>query len=87
MSSAAKSELGALLITARELVPIPHTMINMGCPQPQTPIQTENSTAAGVVNDTIIARKTECMDLRLHWLRCVFVGAAQKLYQALLVHF
>ena len=87
MSSASEAELGALFVTAKELVTIHHTLVEMVWPQPPTPIQTDNSTAAGVVNDTIIARKTECMDLRLHWLRCVFVGAAQKLYQALLVHF
>ena len=39
------------------------TLIEMGWPHPPTPIQTYNSTAAGVVNDTIIAQKTKSMDL------------------------
>ncbi len=42
----------------------------MGWPQPRTPIQTDNSTAVGVTNLTIVPRKTKAMDLRLWWLRC-----------------
>ena len=66
MSSAAESELGEMFITAKELVPMLQTMIGVGWPQPPTPIQTDNSTEVGVVNDTIIVRKTNSMDLRLH---------------------
>ena len=57
MSSATEAELGAIFITAKELVPILQTLIEIGWPQPPTPIQTDISTAAGVVNDTIIAQK------------------------------
>ena len=70
MSSAAEAELGALYITAKEMVPIRQTLIEMGWKQPPSPIQTDNSTAAGVVNKTIIQRKIKSMDLRFHWLRC-----------------
>jgi hypothetical protein len=38
MSSAAEAELGALYITAKELIPIRHTIIEMGWKQPITPI-------------------------------------------------
>ena len=70
MSSEAEAELGALFITAKELMPIRQTLIEVGWPHPLVPIQTYNSMAAGVVNDTITARKPKSMDLRLHWLRC-----------------
>ena len=70
MSSAAEAELAALFITAKELVPIRQTLEEMGWPQPKTPIQTDNSTAVGVVNNTIIQRKMKSMDMRLWWLRC-----------------
>ena len=70
MSSAAKDELGDLLITARELVTMRQTLIEMGRPQPPTPIQTDNSTSEGGLNETITARKNKSMDLRFHWLRC-----------------
>eukprot|EP00804_Cyclotella_cryptica_P019683 CCRYP_016441-RA/>CCRYP_016441-RA protein AED:0.40 eAED:0.40 QI:0/0/0/1/0/0/2/0/213 len=54
MASAAEAKLAALYITARELIPLSNALIEMGWPQPKTPIQTDNSTATGFVNDTII---------------------------------
>ena len=41
----------------------------MGWPQPKTPIQTDNSTASGVVNKTIVPKRTKSIDMRFHWLR------------------
>ena len=41
----------------------------MGNPQPPTPIQTDNTTALGVVNNTIAPRRMKSMDMRFHWLR------------------
>jgi hypothetical protein len=70
MASAAKSELAALFITAQEMIPHRQTLINMGWPQPKSPIQTDNSTAAGVVNNTIVPRRSKMMDLCFLWLRC-----------------
>jgi hypothetical protein len=65
MSSAAKAKLDALYTTAKEMVPLRQTLIKMGWPQPCTPIQTDNSTAIGVTNLTIVPCKTKSMDLRL----------------------
>eukprot|EP00804_Cyclotella_cryptica_P003892 CCRYP_015767-RA/>CCRYP_015767-RA protein AED:0.49 eAED:0.46 QI:0/-1/0/1/-1/1/1/0/194 len=70
MSSAAEAELGALYINARKVIPLRHLLIEMGHPQPPTPIQTDNSTALGVVNNTIQPKRTKAMDMRFHWLRC-----------------
>eukprot|EP00804_Cyclotella_cryptica_P002890 CCRYP_009397-RA/>CCRYP_009397-RA protein AED:0.35 eAED:0.35 QI:0/-1/0/1/-1/1/1/0/410 len=70
MSSAAEAELGALYINAREVIPLRHLLIKMGHPQPPTPIQTDNSSALGVVNNTIKPKCTKAMDMRFHWLRC-----------------
>ncbi len=50
MASAAKAELTALFVTAREMIPHRQTLINMSWPQPKSPIQTDNSAAAGVTN-------------------------------------
>ena len=69
MSSASEAELGALYITAKEMVPIYQTSIDMGWKQPPSPIQTDDLTAAGVVNKTIIQRKIKSMYLRFHWIR------------------
>ena len=54
MSSAAEAELGSLYITSKEMAPIRQTLIEMVRKQPPSPVQTDNSTAAGVVNKTII---------------------------------
>ncbi len=70
MSSAAKAGLGALYTEAKEMIPLQQTLNKMGWPQPHTPILTDNSTAVGVTNHTIVPWKTKSMDLRLWWLRC-----------------
>ena len=70
MSSAAEAELGALYINAREAIPMRQFLEEMGHKQPPTPIQTNNSTAYGVVTNNIQPRRTKAMDMRFHWLRC-----------------
>ena len=42
----------------------------MGWPQPKSPIQTDNSTTTGFINNTIIQRWIKMIWMRLHWLRC-----------------
>ena len=53
MSSAAEAEIGALYINCRAAIPTRHTLTEMGHPPPPTPIQADNTTALGVVNNTI----------------------------------
>ena len=40
-----------------------------GFPQPATPLQTDNSCAAGLANDTVAPRKSKSIDMRFHWIR------------------
>jgi hypothetical protein len=70
MALAAKSELAALFITAGEMIPHCQTLIAMSWPQPKSPIQMDNSTAARVTNKTIVPRRSKMMDMRFWWLRC-----------------
>ena len=70
MSSASETELGAMLITAQEMVAMRQTLQEMKWPHPKPPLQIDNSSAAGMVNNTIVPRKLKTMDRRLHWLRC-----------------
>ncbi len=70
MASAAESELAALFVAMREMIPHCQTLIDMGWPQPKSPIQTDNSTAAGVTNNTIVPCRSKIMDMRFWWLRC-----------------
>ncbi len=70
MSSAAEAELGALYINACKSVPQCCTLKEMGHKQPPTPMQTDNTTTIGVVNNNIQPKCTKAMDMRFHWLRC-----------------
>ena len=70
MSSASEAELGAMFITAKEMVAIRQTLQEMKWPQPKSPLQTDNSAAAGVVNNTTAPKKLTNMDRQFHWLRC-----------------
>ena len=45
-------------------------LTEMGHTQPRTPIQTDNSTAEGVINSKIQPKRTNSMDMRFYWLRC-----------------
>ena len=69
MSSAAEAELGRLYINAREAVYLRKILEAMGHPQPRTPLQTDNSTAEGVINKNVQPKCTKAMDMRFHWLR------------------
>jgi hypothetical protein len=70
MALAAESKLPALFITAQEMIPHRQTLIAMGWSQPKSPIQMDNSTAAGVTNKTIAPRKAKMMDMQFWWLCC-----------------
>ena len=70
MSFAAEAELGALYINCREAIPARQLLEEMGHKQPPTPMQTDNSTALGVVLNLIQPKRTKAMDMRFHWLRC-----------------
>lgn len=70
MSSAAEAELGALFINAKEAIYVRNMLTEMGHTQPRTPIQTDNSTAEGVINSKIQPKRTKSMDMRFYWLRC-----------------
>jgi hypothetical protein len=79
MALAAKLELAALFITAREMIPHCQTLIAMGWPQPKSPIQTNNSTSAGVTNKTIVPRRSKMMDMRF-WCLCSHATQDQFCY-------
>ena len=69
MASAAEAELGALFHNAQVAEPIRVCLEEMGHPQPQTPLKTDNSTAAGIVNSSIRQKKSKAMDMRFYWVK------------------
>jgi hypothetical protein len=62
-------ELFFLFLNAKEAVYLCQILTKMGHSQPRTPIQTDNTTAEGVINNKIQLKRTKAMDMRFHWLR------------------
>jgi hypothetical protein len=67
MSLAAEAKIGALYINCWEGIHARHTLEFLGHPQPSTPIQTNNTTALGVVDNNVV-KKLKAMDMNYHWL-------------------
>ena len=59
LSLASEAEMGDLFLTAKEIVPVRHTLTKMGWHQPPLPIQCDNSTASGMKNSTLVPRKSK----------------------------
>ena len=59
-----------LFLTAKEMVPLRHTLTEMVWKQPPSPLQSDNSTAVGMNNCTFIMRKLKLWDLLFNLLRC-----------------
>ena len=68
--SAAEAELAALFKCAQEMVPLRNSLNEMGWPQSPSPIQVDNSTAVGYVNNTITPRRLRSLEMRINWLKC-----------------
>ena len=66
MSSSEEAELGAMFIKCKESIPARQALEEMGHKQPPTPMQTDNTTAHGVVNNNISSKRLKSMDMRLH---------------------
>ena len=69
-ASAAEAELGALFLNAIDAKIIRLTLEELGHPQPPTPIHVDNTTAVGIVNNTIKRQRSRAMNMRYFWLLC-----------------
>jgi len=69
VASAADAKLGALFLNAQAIFPLHMALDEMGHPQPATPMQTDNITACGILNDTIKQKWSKAIDImRFYWL-------------------
>ena len=67
-ASAAEAELGALFVNAKEGRIIRLILHELGHPQPPTPIHCDNSTAAGIANNTVKRQRSRSMEMRYFWI-------------------
>ena len=70
MSSASEAETAGLFYNCRAAVPLRVTLREMGHPQPKTPVVTDNTTAQGLIQGTMIPNNAKAYDMRLKWLKC-----------------
>jgi hypothetical protein len=66
VASAAESEVGAYFQNAQSEAPIRVTLAELGNTQPAKPLRTDNSTAFGILNETIKQKRSNAMDIRYH---------------------
>jgi hypothetical protein len=69
LASASEAETDRLFYNGQEATTIRIILLEMGYPQPPTPLQTENMTAAGIVNRTVKQRPQKPST-------CDFIGSA-----------
>jgi hypothetical protein len=69
ISSTAEAELGYIFNNAKEAAPLRVMLEEMGHPQPPTPIQTDNSTAYGILNNKVNQKISKAMDMRFYWVK------------------
>jgi hypothetical protein len=68
VASAAESEVGVCFHNAQSGALLRVTLTELGHTQPPTPLRTDNSTAFGILNETIKQKLSKAMDMRYHWL-------------------
>jgi hypothetical protein len=68
VASAAESEVGACFHNAQSGAPLRVTLTELGHTQPPTPLRTDNSTAYGIMNETIKQKRSKAMDMQYQWL-------------------
>jgi hypothetical protein len=68
-SSTAEVEISALFLNAKEGVNIRNIVQEMGHPQPATPMQTDNTTAHGILRGTCKQQRSKAIYMRFYWVR------------------
>ena len=71
-ASASEAEIGALFLNAQDAIPIRTALAEMGHPQPDTgtPLETDNSTADGILHAKVRLKRSKAFGMRYHWLKC-----------------
>jgi hypothetical protein len=69
VSSVAEAEFGALFVNAKEGTVTRTTLAEMGHNQDATELKTDNTTAAGIINNTVQQGPSKAMDMRFYWVK------------------
>ena len=63
--------MGALFLTEKEMVPVRHTLTEMGWHHPPSPNTKLEGGSIGMKKITLVPCKSKSWDLRINWLRCI----------------
>jgi hypothetical protein len=69
VSSVAEAEFCALFVNAKEDTATRRTLAEMGHNQDATELKTDNTTADGIINNTVQQKRSKAMDMRLYWVK------------------
>jgi hypothetical protein len=69
VSSVAEAEFGALFVNAKESTVTSTTLSEMGHNQDATDLTTDNTTADGIINNTVQQKLSKSMDMRFYWVK------------------
>jgi hypothetical protein len=69
VAGAAEAEIGALYLNAKEGVNIRNILWEMGDPQPATPMQTDSTTAHGILRGTCKKQRSKAIYMRFYSVR------------------
>jgi hypothetical protein len=69
VASAAESEVSSFFQNAQTAAPLRTALLEPGHTQPATPLRTDNSTAYGILNETIQHKRSKSMDMKYYWLQ------------------
>jgi hypothetical protein len=68
VSSVADAEFGALFVNEKEGTVTRKTLAEMGHNQDATNLKTDNTTAYGIINNTVQQKCSKAMDMRFYWV-------------------
>ena len=69
MSSSREAKVAALFHNSKDGIMIRNTLIEMGHPQPPTPVQTDNSFAKGFENRRVKQRRSKSINMQFYWIQ------------------
>ena len=80
MASATEAETGVIFLNGQQAVPMCMTLIEMGHPQPPTPIKTDIKTFHGILPVNMRRKRSKAFDMRFNWMWCRIKQKQFRLY-------
>ena len=69
MASASEAEIAGIFLNAQQAVPLRQTLVEMGHPQPPTPLRTDHQAANGILTGKFKQKRSKAIDMRFHWIK------------------